>query len=699
MKNLRDIDVKYVKGIGPQRAELLRKELGISNVYDLLHHFPTHYLDRTSISNISDFRGEEMSAVQIKGRFISFVEHGEGAKRRLVGLFSDGTGTIEVVWFRRIKDIKRAYDTNKEYILFGSPKVFNNRWSLAHPEIDPASSLNKLIGLRSVYPLTEKLRNSGITSRSFIGWISSFLENVKDIEEVIPKDIVERRNLPSRMYSIRELHFPKSRGTLEKARIRMKFEELFFLELQILRYSKKREESIKGYRFKKVGEFFNRFYRSCLPFPLTEAQKRVIREIRSDVNTGRQMNRLLQGDVGSGKTIVALMAMLLAKDNGYQSCIMAPTEILAGQHYSTLRELASQCGVSIALLTGSSKKKERDIIHERLRSGELDIIVGTHALLEDVVQFKKLGMAIIDEQHRFGVVQRSRLWSKNATGLLPHVLVMTATPIPRTLAMTVYGDLDVSVIDELPPGRKPVTTFLRYENQRQEIYRALGTELRKGRQAYIVYPLIEENEKLDLKSLQEGFELIKDTFPSYKVAMVHGKMKPSEKDWQMHLFATGEARILVATTVIEVGVNVPNASVMIIENSERFGLSQLHQLRGRVGRGADQSYCILMSKLKIARETRQRLEIMTSTTDGFVVAEADLKLRGPGDIEGTLQSGIAFNLHIASLATDGQILQLARDDAQKILDSDPRLTKPESRILADEIRYRNPNAIDYSLIS
>lgn len=699
MRNLKDIDIKFVKGIGPRRAEILKKELGISNAYDLLHHFPNHYLDRTSITLIRDFSGEETQPVQVKGRFISFVEHGEGAKRRLVGLFSDGTAAIEIVWFRRIKDILRAYDTDKEYILFGTPKIFNGRWNMPHPEIDPATSIDKLIGYRSVYPLTEKLRHAGITSRSFINWTAYLLETIKELPEILPDEIVSRRHLLSYFDAIREIHFPKTQDALERARMRMKYEELFFLELQILRYSKKRDSTIRGFRFDKVGEFFNSFYRHHLPFSLTEAQKRVMKEIRADMNTGRQMNRLIQGDVGSGKTVVALMAMLLAKDNGYQACIMAPTEILAGQHYSTFRELAAQCGVSIALLTGSTRKKEREDIHIRLINGDLDIIVGTHALLEDVVRFHKLGIAIIDEQHRFGVVQRSRLWRKNQSGLLPHVLVMTATPIPRTLAMTVYGDLDISIIDQLPPGRKPVLTLLRYENQRQQVYRALGTELKKGRQAYIVYPLIEESEKLDLKSLEEGYELIKETFPSYKVAMIHGRMKPAEKDWQMHLFATGQSQILVATTVIEVGVNVPNASVMIIENAERFGLSQLHQLRGRVGRGNDQSYCILMSKIKIARETRQRLEIMTTTTDGFIVAEADLKLRGPGDIEGTLQSGIAFDLKVASLATDGQILQIARDDAQTILDLDPQLRFPENHILAEEIRYRNPNAIDYSLIS
>lgn len=698
MRDLRDIDIKFIKGIGPQRADLLKKELGITNAYDLLYNFPVNYIDRRYITSIPELYGDEMKNIQLKGRFISFVTQGEGARTRLTGLFTDGKGTIEVVWFRKIKDIKRFYDTEKEYVIFGHAKVFNNHWSMIHPEIETVEKSSFVKGYRSIYPLTEKIRKAGLGSKHILNWVTSLLANIK-IAEILPAHILSERNFLSRDEAIRILHNPTDKMLVEKARERMKYEELFFLELNILRFSKQRNKLLKGHLFPVVGNYFNTFYQNFLPFALTGAQKRVIKEIRENVNSGRQMNRLIQGDVGSGKTMVALLSMLMALDNGFQSCLMAPTEILAAQHYVTLRSLAAQCGVSIELLTGSTPKKEREIIHQRLRNGELKILVGTHALLEDDVKFNNLGLAIIDEQHRFGVVQRSRLWNKNTGGILPHVLVMTATPIPRTLAMTVYGDLEVSVIDELPPGRKPVTTVLRYEEQRENVYRALGQQLKKGRQAYIVYPLIEESEKIDLKSLEQGYATIKETFPSYEVAIVHGKMKPAEKDYQMQKFISGKAQILVSTTVIEVGVNVPNATTMIIENAERFGLSQLHQLRGRVGRGGDQSYCVLMSKLKISRETRQRLEIMTSTTDGFVVAEADLKMRGPGDIEGTMQSGIAFNLKVASLATDGQIIEIARNDSREILDIDPDLKKPENNNLLREIMLRNPKEIDFSRIS
>lgn len=699
MRDFSHLNLTYIKGIGPKRAELLKKELGVETALDLLMHYPVNYLDRTQITHIANFYGEEMNSVQIKGRFISFNTVGEGAKSRLTAIFSDGTALLEVVWFRKIKEIRKIYDLNKEYILFGSAKKFHQKWSIIHPEIDVPEAVTAQQGFRSVYPLTEKLRNAGINSRILMKWISVIISEKFELPEVIPLRILKKRNFPSRTQALKDIHFPTNKDALNRARERMKYEELYFLQLDIIKYTQTRNKDLKGYRFVRIGEYFNNFYRIALPFQLTEAQKRVIREIRQDVNSGRQMNRLLQGDVGSGKTMVALMVMLIALDNGFQACLMAPTEILAQQHFETLKELASQCGVTIALLTGSTRKKEREEIHDKLLNGDLQILVGTHALIEDTVQFKQLGLAIIDEQHRFGVVQRAKLWKKNHGQLPPHVLVMTATPIPRTLAMTVYGDLEVSVIDELPPGRKPIETVLRYENQRNQVYASLGRELAKGRQAYIVYPLIEENEKLDLKSLEEGYELIKDTFPHYKVAMVHGRMKQAEKDWQMQLFASGQANILVATTVIEVGVNVPNATTMIIENAERFGLSQLHQLRGRVGRGGDQSHCILMSKIKIAKETRKRLEIMTSTTDGFVVAEADLKLRGPGDLEGTMQSGIAFDLKIASLATDGQILQIARDDAKDTLDRDPELILTENIETKKELLSRNNNSIDFSRIS
>lgn len=699
MRSLREIEIAYVKGIGPKRAALLKAELDISTAHDLIYNFPTHYIDRSNVFRIIDFQGDDMPSVQIRGHFVSFTEQGEGAKKRLVGLFSDGTSAIDVVWFRRINDIRKAYRTDTEYILFGQPRQFGRRWSMAHPEIDLPQALTASAGMRGVYHLTDALRRAGVTTRNFMAWSTAALSLSPEIPEVLPPSIVERRNLMPLSQALWHMHCPENLAMLERARERMKYEELFFLQLNIQRYSRRRTPGLRGLLFPRIGNAFNNFYSTCLPFPLTGAQKRVIKEIRADMNSGRQMNRLLQGDVGSGKTLVALMSMLIAIDNGTQACMMAPTEILAGQHYETLRALAAKAGISIALLTGSTPSRERADIHARLLDGSLNILVGTHALIEDNVQFRRLGLAIIDEQHRFGVAQRARLWKKN-TDLPPHVLVMTATPIPRTLAMTVYGDLDVSVIDELPPGRKPVHTILRFDNQRQQVYRALGAELAKGRQAYIVYPLIEENEKLDLKSLEEGFEIIKDTFPHYRVAMVHGRMKPAEKDWQMQLFATGQARILVATTVIEVGVNVPNATVMIIENAERFGLSQLHQLRGRVGRGGDQSYCILMSKLKIAKDTRRRLDIMTSTTDGFVVAEADLKMRGPGDLEGTMQSGIAFDLRVASLAADGQIVEMTRRDVEHILDTDPLLQKPDNTKAASEMTLRDARRPKgYSLIS
>ena len=699
MRSLRDIEIAYVKGIGPKRAKLLRDELGLSTAYDLVYNFPSHYIDRSTIIQICDFQGENMPSVQIRGRFISFTEQGEGAKRRLIGLFTDGTGTTEIVWFRRTKEIRKAYRTETEYVIFGQPKLFNRRWSVVHPEIDLPQAITASAGLRGVYHLTDSLRRSGITTRNFMSWAVAALSTGVNVPEVLPPDIVTRRNLMPLNDALWQMHCPDNIAMLDRARERMKYEELFFLQINIQRYSKKRTPGLKGLSFPRIGQIFNNFYNTCLPFELTGAQKRVMREIRTDMNSGRQMNRLLQGDVGSGKTLVALMSMLIALDNGTQACMMAPTEILAGQHYETLRSMAAKAGVSIALLTGSTSTRERNEIHRRLLEGSLNILVGTHALIEDTVQFNRLGLAVIDEQHRFGVVQRAKIWGKN-NDIPPHVLVMTATPIPRTLAMTVYGDLDVSIIDELPPGRKPVLTLLRFDQQRAQVYRALGKELAKGRQAYIVYPLIEENPKLELKSLEEGFEIIKDNFPHYRVAMVHGRMKPAEKDWQMQMFASGQAHILVATTVIEVGVNVPNASVMIIENAERFGLSQLHQLRGRVGRGGDQSFCILMSKLKIAKETRKRLEIMTSTTDGFVVAEADLKLRGPGDLEGTMQSGIAFDLHVASLANDGQIVEMTRHDVEQILNIDPTLQRPENQITACEMRLRDARRPKgFSLIS
>lgn len=696
MNRLRNTDIKFLKGIGPARAELLDKQLGIRSYYDLLYHFPSNYIDRSTIYPISSLHGE-MPAVQIKGKFITFSIHGEGAKTRLTGLFSDGTGTIEVVWFRRIRQIKDAYRTGNEYILFGKPTEFNGRWSLVHPEIDSPSSVTATQGLRGVYPLTETLRNRGISSRTIFTWVQTALSATLHIKESLPGNIITGLNLMPLRDALVNIHSPKDNNTLQRAKLRLKFEELFYLQLNILRYSRRRTAALNGFRFPRIGHYFNTFYTQCLPFELTGAQKRVIKEIRADMGSGRQMNRLLQGDVGSGKTLVALLCMLIAIDNGTQACLMAPTEILATQHYETISQMAAPIGINVKLLTGSTGKKQRDIIHDQLEDGSLHILIGTHAVIEDNVQFRNLGFVVIDEQHRFGVAQRARLWKKNFTP--PHILVMTATPIPRTLAMTVYGDLDVSVIDELPPGRKPVETLLRYDNQRNAIYQSIGRQLKAGRQVYIVYPLIQENEKLDLRCLEEGYELIRETFPMYKVAYVHGKMKPSEKEHQMNLFASHQADILVATTVIEVGVNVPNATTMVIENAERFGLSQLHQLRGRVGRGDGQSYCILMTKYNIAKETRKRLEIMTSTTDGFLIAEADLKMRGPGDMDGTMQSGIAFDLHIANLATDGQIIQLARESAEKILDTDPDLSHPDNLMLRPQLSAIFEKTIDWGRIS
>lgn len=699
MNKLTRYDIKYLSGVGPKRAETLAKELDIRSFYDMLYNFPFRYIDRSTIHHICDLTGGDIPSVQLKGRFVSFNTQGEGARRRLIGLFSDGTGTMECVWFNRVKSIQQTYHTGVEYIVFGKPTLYNRTYNIVHPEVDVYQPNQGPAGMVGVYNLTEKLRNRGFSSRLFQKLEKNLLESeaVRSIHDPLPLSVLHQRGLMPIYEAVHNLHLPTSIASLQRAQYRMKYEELFFLELHILKNIKGLTKKLPGHVFAHVGDYFNNFYSNHLQFPLTGAQKRVIKEIRADMGSGRQMNRLLQGDVGSGKTIVAFFTALIALDNNYQACIMAPTEILATQHYEVISEMAEKIGVKVALLTGSTRKRQREEIHAGLLDGSLQLLIGTHALLEDVVQYKNLGLAIIDEQHRFGVAQRARLWKKNTTP--PHVLVMTATPIPRTLSMTVYGDLDVSIIDELPPGRKPVGTYLRYENQHEETYRFIGQELAKGRQAYIVYPLIEENEKLDLRALEEGFEIVKEKFPSYTVSKVHGKMRPAEKDYQMQLFASNQAQILVATTVIEVGVNVPNASVMIIENAERFGLSQLHQLRGRVGRGADQSFCILMSKHNLTKETRHRLEVMTNTNDGFVVAEEDMKLRGPGDMEGTQQSGIAFNLKVANLVTDGPIIEQARADAIKVLDSDPNLSSPEGRQLDAHMKMLFSHTINWGLIS
>ena len=568
---------------------------------------------------------------------------------------------------------------------------------MTHPEVDRPEAVSAMGSFRGVYPLTDRLRNNSITSRQIHTWITNLIKSRRSIEETLPRSVIESLRLMPLGEAIANVHNPTDNDALRRACERLKFEELFYIQLDMVMRSGHRKRASIGHRLTRVGEMFNRFYNECLPFELTNAQKRVIKEIRADMNTGRQMNRLVQGDVGSGKTLVALMSMLIAVDNGLQCCLMAPTEILAGQHYETISKMVEPIGVKVALLTGSTKTAARREIHAALTDGSLSILIGTHAVIEDTVEFKNLGLAVIDEQHRFGVAQRARLWKKNTVS--PHILVMTATPIPRTLAMTVYGDLDVSVIDTLPPGRKPVQTLLRYDDKRMDIYRSVHRQISMGRQVYIVYPLIEENEKVNARSLQEGYEIVRSTFPQFRIAYVHGRMKPAEKDHQMELFASHQADILVATTVIEVGVNVPNASVMIIENAERFGLSQLHQLRGRVGRGADQSYCILMTKREIARDTRKRLELMTTTTDGFVIAEADMTMRGPGDIEGTMQSGIPFDLHIANLATDGQIIQLARNAAEELLERDPELTSPDNAIARSELAAALNRTADWSRIS
>lgn len=698
MTDLAKLDIKYLPGVGPKRADLLNKELEIHTYLDLLHYYPYKYIDRSKTYKISEIDGS-MPYIQLRGRIVSYNTHGEGARRRLTALFSDGTGVIELVWFKGIRYITERYKPGTEYTLFGRPTLFNGKFNIAHPELDPIDDrIDNTTGLQGYYNTTEKMKNAFLNSKALQKMVYTLLTSIQaPLPETLPAPVIAHMQLMGITDALRNIHFPISVGHLRRAEMRLKFEELFYLQLHILRYTRLRNQKLGGFRFDHIGDCFNNFYHHILPFELTQAQKRVIKEIRADMGSGRQMNRLLQGDVGSGKTLVALMSMLIAVDNGYQACLMAPTEILATQHYEGLKAMVEPLGLRIELLTGSVTKKRRAPILEGLLTGEVNLLIGTHALLEDTVHFANLGFVVIDEQHRFGVEQRSRLWHKNSTP--PHILVMTATPIPRTLAMTVYGDLDVSVIDQLPPGRKPIQTLLQYDNKRGQLYAALRKQLQIGRQAYIVYPLIQESEKSDLRNLEEGYDHIREVFPEYRVCMVHGKMKAAEKEEQMQRFVSGEAQIMVATTVIEVGVNVPNASVMIIENAERFGLAQLHQLRGRVGRGAEQSYCILMTSYKINQDTRKRLELMTETNDGFRIAEADMQMRGPGDMEGTQQSGIAFNLQIANLAKDGQILQAARDEANALLDSDERLEHPENYIVRKELSRIFERQKNWGLIS
>lgn len=692
-------DIKFLPGVGPHRAEILEKELGIRSFRDLLYHFPYKYVDRSRIYRISEIDGT-MPYIQLKGQILSFETFGEGRQRRLVAHFSDGTGVADLVWFQGIKFVSGKYRCREEYIVFGKPTVFGGRVNIAHPDIDSADCVTlSAMGLRPYYNTTERMKRMNISSGAMEKLVANLFAVIGDdaVEETLSGGIISANGLMPLMEALRNVHFPRNPEVLRRAQYRLKFEELFYIQLNILRFSRERRNRFGGIVFGRVGENFNTFYSEYLPFSLTGAQKRVVREMRRDMGSGRQMNRLLQGDVGSGKTLVALMAMLIATDNGCQACMMAPTEILASQHYETLCRFLDGMSVRVELLTGSVKGKKRETILRDLMAGTVDILVGTHAVIEDTVGFASLGLVIIDEQHRFGVEQRARLWAKNR--VLPHVLVMTATPIPRTLAMTLYGDLDVSVIDELPPGRKPVTTVHRFDSTRASMYEFVRGQLRMGRQAYIVYPLIQESEKMDIRNLEDGYATVCEVFPEYRISRVHGKMKPAEKDEEMRRFVQGETQIMVATTVIEVGVNVPNASVMVIENAERFGLSQLHQLRGRVGRGADQSYCILMTGYKLSEETRKRIQIMVDTNDGFEIAEADLKLRGPGDIEGTQQSGVAFDLKIANLARDGQLLQYVREVAERIIDDDPQATGPENAVVwrhLAEIRKRN---VDWSAIS
>ncbi len=688
----------YLPGVGPQRAAVLNKELSLHSLHDLLYYFPYKYVDRSRLYYIHEIDGN-MPYIQLKGEILSFETFGEGRQRRLVAHFSDGTGVVDLVWFQGIKYLLGRYKVHTEYIVFGKPTVFNGRINVAHPDIDPAEGLVlSNMGMQPYYNTTERMKRGGLNSHALEKLTTNLFALLKEpLPETLPAWMVEKHHLMSLDESLRNIHFPRTPELLRRAQYRLKFEELFYVQLGILRYAKDRIQKYHGFVFSRVGEAFNTFYSRHLPFELTGAQKRVIKEIRRDMGSGRQMNRLLQGDVGSGKTLVALMSMLIALDNGYQTCLMAPTEILASQHCETIRQFLGDMPIRVELLTGSVKGKKREAILKGVTLGEVHILIGTHAVLEDTVNFASLGMVVIDEQHRFGVAQRAKLWGKNTRP--PHVLVMTATPIPRTLAMTLYGDLDVSVIDELPPGRKPIRTIHQFDNRRASLYAFIRSQIEEGRQVYIVYPLIQESEKMDIKNLEEGYEHICAEFPEYKVSKVHGKMKPADKDAEMQRFVTGETQIMVATTVIEVGVNVPNASVMVIENAERFGLSQLHQLRGRVGRGADQSYCILVTGYKLTEETRKRIEIMVNSNDGFEIAEADLKLRGPGDLEGTQQSGIAFDLKIADIARDGQLLQFVREIAQGVIDADPAENRPENAVLWSQLCALRKTNVNWAAIS
>lgn len=697
--NVGDKEIMYTPGVGKAKAEILGKELDVFTQEDMLYYFPYKYIDRKKIYKIKELSPND-TYVQLVGNFISFNEAGTGRSRRLSAKFTDGTGVIEIVWFRGLRYISGKYSLTQKYLLFGKISVFGRSINIVHPDIETEADHGELFNMsfQPYYNTTEKMKRHFLNSKALHSIQLNILSSLTEkIPESLPEYMLDQFHLMPLHESLVQVHRPSGREMLNQARYRLIFEELFYIQLNILRYTAERNKKFAGYIFKKVGYIFNSFYYNHLPFSLTNAQKKVIKEIRADFNSGRQMNRLLQGDVGSGKTLVALMVMLIAIDNGYQACIMAPTEILAVQHYETLRAFLGNMNVKVSLLTGSTKKKDRTVLNEGLLSGDVNILVGTHAIIEDTVVFKNLGLAVIDEQHRFGVAQRSKLWLKNK--MPPHILVMTATPIPRTLAMTVYGDLDVSVIDELPPGRKPVKTVHYYDNRRGKLYDFIREQIKSGRQVYIVYPLIKESENLDYKNLEDGYKNISEIFKDVPVCMVHGKMKPAEKEENMQRFVSGESRILVATTVIEVGVNVPNASLMVIESSERFGLSQLHQLRGRVGRGTDQSYCILISSYKLSDDGRKRLEIMTGTNDGFEIAEADMKLRGPGDMEGTQQSGIPFELKISNLGRDSEILAYVRKIAGKIIEDDPSLKKGKNSVLKYNLRKKFSKKINWGVIS
>lgn len=694
-------EIKFLTGVGPKRADLLNRELNIHTFEDLLYHFPYRYIDRSRFYKISEI-SSQLPYIQIRGRISSLEVTGPRYKKRLMAKFSDDTGTIELVWFRGVSWIRETLKKDREYVAFGKPNLHGRQLNLVHPELEEAEKYEKQLssGLQAMYSTTEKLKKNYLTSRTIQKLITTLYQKQKpSVKETLPGYLIEKLNLTSLSKALFSIHFPSDLKELERARLRLKFEELFFIQLNILKQKVNRERYFQGLVFSKVGEYLNTFYRDRLPFELTGAQKRVIREIRKDIGSGRQLNRLLQGDVGSGKTLVALMSMLIALDNGYQACLMAPTEILATQHFATLQKMLGDMPVKYSLLTGSTKKAKREEIHKSLLDGSMHILTGTHALLEETVQFHNLGLVIIDEQHRFGVAQRARLWKKNIQP--PHVLVMTATPIPRTLAMTLYGDLDVSVIDELPPGRKPVKTVHYTDSKRLRVHGFMKKQIAEGRQVYIVYPLIRESEKMDYKDLEDGYFSIKQAFPSpdYAVSIVHGKLKTGEKEFEMKRFLEKKTQIMVATTVIEVGVDIPNVSVMVIESAERFGLSQLHQLRGRVGRGADQSYCILMTSNKLTDDARQRISTMVRTTDGFEIAEADLKLRGPGDLEGTQQSGIPFELKIAHLGKDSQILQYARETVIQLLEEDPLLDQPKNAVLVVQLKKLSKGSFNWGVIS